>query len=92
MSLLAALREAPANRSAASKYTALNGLLYLASDGLLMARQNRGRVHFFGSEGPGFTRSAQSAFRAPPAHASLGRRKRHTASMFPIGRTLRSVS
>lgn len=37
MSLLAALREAPAQRSTASKYTALNGLLYLASGGLLMA-------------------------------------------------------
>lgn len=37
MSLLAALREAPAQHSAASKYTALNGLLYLASGGLLIA-------------------------------------------------------
>ncbi len=37
MPLLAALREAPAHRSAASKYTSLNGLLYLASGGLLMA-------------------------------------------------------
>ncbi|MEW5834255.1 MAG: hypothetical protein AB1832_04245 [Pseudomonadota bacterium] len=37
MSLLAALREAPAHRFAASKYTSLNGLLYLANGGLLIA-------------------------------------------------------
>ena len=37
MSLLVALREAAANRSTASKYTSLNGLLYLASGGLLIA-------------------------------------------------------
>ena len=37
MPLLAALREAPAHRSTASKYTSLNGLLYLASGGLLIA-------------------------------------------------------
>lgn len=37
MPLIAALREAPANRSTASKYTSLNGLLYLASGGVLMA-------------------------------------------------------
>jgi hypothetical protein len=38
MSLLAALRETPTHRSTASKYTSLNGLLYLASGGLLIAR------------------------------------------------------
>ena len=37
MSLLVALREAAANRSTASRYTSLNGLLYLASGGLLIA-------------------------------------------------------
>lgn len=37
MSLPAAQREAPAHGSTASKYTSLNGLLYLASGGLLMA-------------------------------------------------------
>ena len=34
---LAALRDSPAHRSTASKYTSLNGLLYLASGGLLIA-------------------------------------------------------
>lgn len=37
MLLLAALRETPAHRSTAAKYTSLNGLLYLASGGLLIA-------------------------------------------------------
>lgn len=37
MSLLAALREAPTHRSTAAKYTSFNGLLYLASGGLLIA-------------------------------------------------------
>jgi len=37
MSLLAALQETSTHRSTASKYTSLNGLLYLASGGLLIA-------------------------------------------------------
>jgi hypothetical protein len=66
MPLLAALRETPAHRSTASKYNSLNGLLYLASGGLLMARpgviQTRRKQRKQGSECtfrryrcPGFT-------------------------------------